>query len=554
MQDTPMQPLGDTALLVQSAGGEASAWVAALESDLLTGVTDVVAAFGTLGVFFDPTRVVAGGGSPIAAVADWVSARIAAAETVAPPPRREHVIPVVYGGQHGSDLDEVARRAGVESEEVIELHQSASYEVGAIGFTPGFAFLTGLREQLHTPRRATPRTSVPAGSVAIGGHYTGVYPLASPGGWNLIGRTSTNLFSLRRDPPSLLRAGDSVRFLQASLEDLERCDESQPSAPLVRSRSSPSLQILSPGALTTLQDLGRAGHRSIGVSASGALDASSLRLANVLAGNDQSCAAIEAALVGPQLLCLEDTVVGLAGAAPQVLGGARRLSLQAGEQLDLRQIAGGGVAYLAIAGGLEADTVLGAAGTDLLAGFGGRAGRPLKKGDLLTRSHPPSGAASSEASPHWSVASPSLAGVRSGEARLRVLRGPQARSLGDDAWRRLLADEFRVAKESNRMGLRLDGPELGSDSGHRTSQPVAPGAIQVPPGGKPIILGTDCQTLGGYPVIACVASADLPAMGQLRPGDMVRFEEVTLDEAEDLRRDAEADLQKIFAGIAARDA
>ncbi|WP_336766511.1 5-oxoprolinase subunit PxpB [Pantoea dispersa] len=126
---------------------------------------------------------------------------------------RQVEIPVVYGGAGGPDLAEVARAAELTSQQVVELHSSADYVVYFIGFQPGFPYLGGLDERLHTPRRAEPRLVVPGGSVGIGGSQTGIYPLAAPGGWQLIGHTPLSLFDPQQQPPTLLRPGDSVRFL-----------------------------------------------------------------------------------------------------------------------------------------------------------------------------------------------------------------------------------------------------------------------------------------------------------------------------------------------------
>ncbi|MCP1437694.1 KipI family sensor histidine kinase inhibitor [Erwinia persicina] len=126
---------------------------------------------------------------------------------------RDIAIPVIYGGAAGPDLDEVARQSGLTPQQVVEAHAAGRYTVYFIGFQPGFPYLAGLDERLHTPRRAEPRLKVPAGSVGIGGSQTGVYPLAAPGGWQLIGQTSIALFTPEQQPPTLLRPGDQVRFI-----------------------------------------------------------------------------------------------------------------------------------------------------------------------------------------------------------------------------------------------------------------------------------------------------------------------------------------------------
>ena len=132
-------------------------------------------------------------------------------------------IPVCYGGEFGPDIEDVARLNEVSAEDVAVLHSGVVYEVHAIGFTPGFPYLGGLPEKLHTPRRATPRVAVPAGSVGIGGRQTGIYPLSSPGGWQLIGRTPLTLFNVNRHPPALLRVGDRVRFKPISPQEFHPC-------------------------------------------------------------------------------------------------------------------------------------------------------------------------------------------------------------------------------------------------------------------------------------------------------------------------------------------
>lgn len=129
------------------------------------------------------------------------------------PESRQIEIPVIYGGEAGPDLEEVARHHQLTTRQVVELHASADYVVYFIGFQPGFPYLGGLDKRLHTPRRAEPRVVVPAGSVAIGGSQTGIYPLASPGGWQLIGRSNLQLFNPQHQPPTVLRPGDSIRFV-----------------------------------------------------------------------------------------------------------------------------------------------------------------------------------------------------------------------------------------------------------------------------------------------------------------------------------------------------
>lgn len=210
-------PLGDSAVLVRfgSAITEGVAEdirraASALAAHLLPGVRDVVPSFTTIGVHFDPVEV--GSADPYARVVDWIQGTMVRQDRENIVTAREWTIAVRYGGECGPDLEDIGRRAGLSVEGVIARHSEAVYSVGAVGFSPGFPYLLGLPPVLVTPRRSTPRTAVVAGSVAIGGVFTGIYPSATPGGWNLIGRTSEPLFSPRADPPAKLRVGDRVRF------------------------------------------------------------------------------------------------------------------------------------------------------------------------------------------------------------------------------------------------------------------------------------------------------------------------------------------------------
>ena len=216
-----IEALGETMLVVRfgtcvdaALNARVHAAVAALRAADLPGVRDIVPAYAAVAVAFGPAADRA-----IDAVALW-DARVAAirnaldatfAEDRLPP--RHIAIPVCYGGTFGADLDAVARHAGLDIDDVIARHCAPEYTVAMLGFAPGFAYLLGLDERLQVPRRADPRTRVPAGSVAIGGAQTGMYPRELPGGWNLIGRTPRVLFDASRERPALLAPGDRVRFV-----------------------------------------------------------------------------------------------------------------------------------------------------------------------------------------------------------------------------------------------------------------------------------------------------------------------------------------------------
>jgi inhibitor of KinA len=223
-----IEPLGDSALLVRvvetfEAERSLDAVLRAtqqLEGAKIAGVTELVPAYTTIGVFFDPARI---------AAFDELRANIERAlqddlEPAHPRADRETIVevPVCYESEFAPDLDEIARHTGLSRDEIIHRHSAASYRVSCVGFTPGFPYLSGLPPELATPRRASPRKEVPAGAVAIGGTQTGIYPRKSPGGWNIIGRAPLRLFDVERNPPALFHAGDRVRFRKISRAEFDR--------------------------------------------------------------------------------------------------------------------------------------------------------------------------------------------------------------------------------------------------------------------------------------------------------------------------------------------
>jgi inhibitor of KinA len=229
-------PLGDSALLIRvaenfDAPGEALNKVLATKRDLegaqIPGAIDIAPAYTTVALFYDPVRAI-DAGAPIENVFGWIEQRIRKAlsnvkENHADQTEKSLIeIPVCYETEFALDLEQVARHAGVHWKEVVDLHCGAEYRVHCVGFTPGFPFLGGLPRKIATPRRDVPRKEIPAGSVAIGGGQTGIYPIKSPGGWNVIGRTPLRLFDPQKDPPALLLAGDRVRFRSITREEFEK--------------------------------------------------------------------------------------------------------------------------------------------------------------------------------------------------------------------------------------------------------------------------------------------------------------------------------------------
>lgn len=293
-----------------------------------------------------------------------------------------------------------------------------------------------------------------------------------------------------------------------------------------------SVEVLAPGLATLLQDGGRPGLRHLGVASGGALDPWSFALANLLVGNPPTTAVLEITVSGPTLRLRAAARLALTGAVPDAdadgvsLPGCRPVDLPAGSVLRLGRCRGGARGYLAVAGGFQIRPCLGSASTDLRGGFGGLHGRPLRRGDHLPLALPQP--VSKARIARWWI-DPACDERPADTAPLvRVLPG------GDPTLptRGLVTRSWRVAADSDRQGLRLQGQALAAaDPTERISEPVFPGTVQLPPDGQPIVLLADAQTHGGYPRIGHVIRADWPLLAQLRPGDPLRFVACTREQA-----------------------
>lgn len=313
--------------------------------------------------------------------------------------------------------------------------------------------------------------------------------------------------------------------------------------------------VRSAGFLTSVQDLGRTGFRQAGISIGGALDSHAMRVANALVGNEDSAAGLEATLGSLRLRFDDQRVVAWCGGAFVVRVGEENLPAgHAGlvakdEELAMVAPKAGARAWLAISGGIDVPPVLGSRATDLRGNFGGHQGRALRDGDglLLGAKERRFGTAAPWVS-EWSAPAPWTTAAR--DRFLRVVRGPDWARFTEGAQALLVGASFTVSSESDRMGVRLAGPKLDRlDSADLLSEAVVPGTLQVPPNGEPILLLGDCQTIGGYPKIAHVITVDLPIAAQLWPGELVRFREVSLAEAQELLREREEDFARFRIGI-----
>lgn len=306
------------------------------------------------------------------------------------------------------------------------------------------------------------------------------------------------------------------------------------------------MKIVRGGMLTTVQDLGRRGCRHAGVPLSGAMDTVALRIANALVGNADDAAVLEFTLVGPEVEFLEATWVAVCGATCEGVEAWKPLRVEAGERLKIGACAQGCRGYLAVAGGIEVEPVLGSRSTFVRARLGGFEGRALKEGDVLTTGSLERTLLAEKAVRGWRI-DPRVLPRYSSEPTVRVVPGAQAADFG----RGLFEQTFTVSPQSDRMGVRLHGARLErSRAEELLSSAVSPGTVQVPPDGQPLVLMADAQTIGGYPQVAHVISVDLPLVAQLRPGDRLRFSEVALDEAHRLALAREKQLAILREGLA----
>jgi antagonist of KipI len=324
------------------------------------------------------------------------------------------------------------------------------------------------------------------------------------------------------------------------------------------------ISVLKPGLLTTVQDLGRPGYQQFGIVVGGALDAFSTRVANLILGNDANAAVLEMAQTGPELNFENETVVAWCGADFDARIGSepmprdRPVRIAAGETLSFGFACSGLRAWLAVAGGIDVPLVMGSRSTYRRAGIGGQEGRPLIAGDTLAIGAP------NERSSHllaslraagrrvasWTVRPQTLGGAVV-DGTMRAMPGPEWDWFTAESQKAFFSADWRATNEADRMGVRLVGPVLELVKPREMiSSAVNTGIVQVPPSGQPIILLPSRQSVGGYPRMAAMAAVDVGRFTQLRPGDSVRFQKITLSTAHELHLARERDLALIRMGLA----
>lgn len=495
-------------------------------------------------------------------------------------------IPVCYDDQEfAPDLKIVCDHAKLTKDEVIKLHSSTDYLIYMMGFLPGFPYLGGMDERLKTPRLQTPRTKIPAGSVAIGGEQTGLYPVESPGGWNIIGRTPLKVFDLNREPKFLYQAGDKIRFVPINrtkfehfdeekwLEgEVEACQKGQENGGLSASAVSSSkanvvsgaaakptykcgggIKIINAGLLTSIQDGGIFGFQKYGIGQSGAMDQKSLKLANFLCGNDENTACLETTLSGPTIYFATDCDFAITGAefSGATLDGIpvqmnKKISAKAGSTLVCGFATKGLRSYISFGGGLLVPEVFASRSTNLKSKMGGYKGRKLQAGDEIAigfreearwsnLSKPEKSGGLQTAGTNHKTAnsftadkSALLQSENSLSSADKVLTLACVKSSQFDFFDAASVEKFTntiytITPESDRMGIRFSGESLDCGKTDIISDSIPFGAVQITSAGLPVVMAADRQTTGGYAKIACVKKKSMCELAQAGPGTKVRF-------------------------------
>lgn len=490
----------------------------AMKTNWIDGVIDLVPAASTLLVRFDIS--VTDARSIVSSVSkmDRSSRTVRTGETFE--------IPVIYDGE---DLEEVAALLGWTTEEVIRRHTATTYTVAFTGFAPGFAYMTCDDPAFDVPRRKSPRVRIPAGSVALGGRFGGIYPADSPGGWQLLGRTPLKMWDIDRDRAALLSPGDRVRFCDIGADENHNAVRAPDVAPLDVDpvKTASGLHVTRADRPALFEDLGRPGLAAQGVSVSGALDRASLIEANLCVGNPRGATAIEIAYGGFAVRAYQPVTLAVTGASSpltiRTLDGrsvsapfATPFAMDAGEELIVDFPEKGTRSYLAIRGGFLGDKVLGSASTDTLAKVGPA---PVTVGDTLV----PDDAPAIAVDPHRPKVNtfPQAGNVVS----LDVLIGPRSDWFTKKGLETLVSQDWLITAESSRIGVRLAGKDKleKATAAELPSEGTPIGAIQVPHSGQPVLFLADHPLTGGYPVIAVVAHHHLDLAGQIPIGASIRF-------------------------------
>lgn len=453
-------------------------------------------------------------------------------------------IPVCYDTAFGLDIITMAADKSISIDELVQRHIARKYRIFCIGFLPGFAYMGNVDDVLATPRRQAPRTAVKAGSVGIAGVQTGVYPLQSPAGWNIIGETPLQLFNVNRTEPVLFKMGDMVQFKSISLSDF-LLEKNKPAiAKALPVATTKSITILKQGIADTIQDLGRFGYQQYGINPTGAMDVVAAKVANFLVGNAPTGGVFELHFPASVFQFNVDALIALSGGDFSATINDEPIPINtpiivtANSVLKFTKLVSGARCYLAIKDGLAINQWLGSCSTHLKANAGGYCGRMLQKDDVINLNNYQVFNKHLNNLPfvamQWQA---DVADLYKNANTIEIFAGNEYPLLTEASAEVLIDSAFVVTAKSDRMGYQLHGIPLQLKQPlSLISTAVTRGTVQLLPNGELIVLMADHQTIGGYPRVAQIAQVAMPKLAQLQAHQRVAFSIISHQQAVELLR------------------
>lgn len=500
----------------------------AIQKEPLDGYLESVPAYTTLTVFFDVLLLSAKHCEIYGYVVNHVEKLLSQQEINQTINCNLVRVPVCFEDEYAPDLEEICRLKSISKEQFISFYTKKQYHVYMLGFLPGFAYMGEVDSQIAVGRKSTPRLKVSAGSVGIAANQTGVYPMDSPGGWQIVGRTPLKLVDFKKKSPFLFKAGDQVQFYPILSAEFEQMKEQTSVEEVLEMEEN--ILVLKPGVYSVFQDFGRKGCRAQGVPVSGAQDKLSHIIANALVGNSSDKTTLEVTMGGLSLLFKKSTTIAVTGFGNVFVNEKQKelntiISIQKDDVLDIRFDGKGLRSYIAVSGGFVVEKVLGSSSTSTNAGIG----KILSKQQKIF-------IGKEKLSNHQA----GLSIKKQSRRVIRIMPANELKLLTQDSRERLTNEPFTISNRCDRMGILLESERLSLIKPiEMLSTAVVPGTMQLTPDGKIIILMNDCQTTGGYPRIGQVAAADMNKLAQVIPGEKVFFEFISSGEALNLFIDQE---------------
>lgn len=513
----------DSFLIELASLDETLALYSRLQNVALQGISDLIPAAKTILVFFNEIE------TNMATLIRQISTL--EVSSLLEQNAEEVIIPIRYDG---GDLAQVAELQGLSVADLILKHRQSIWNVAFIGFAPGFAYMSSPDHPFtDIPRLQVPRKKIPAGSLGLAGKYSGIYPKDSPGGWQLIGTTSEQMWDLQRENPALLRPGMTVHFEDVTHHPVTIDVPKAISKDISTTENTPKkalFKITAPSLQMTIQDEGRFNQTNIGVGTAGAMDLGALHRANRIVGNPKDSAVIEILNGGLKAKMQDSAVIAVAGAIGNIhvkfadgqkadFRSEQAIALDTGDEFHIQSPSQGLRQYLAVRGGIQAEAVLNSYSFDSLAVLGPE---PLKIGDVIYQADLDLGNIQIYETPITHL--PSVGDT----VELDIVMGPRTDWFDDASLNLLCEQAWLVTNESNRVGLRLSGLQALSRSitHELESEGTSIGALQIPPSGQPVLFMNDHPLTGGYPVIASVAKHHWDLVAQIPAGCCIKFNKI----------------------------